>query len=1344
MPQDALTSFARFVPGVFLKELAAGGLRECPDAMVHRGAVLFADISGFTRLAERLAADPGAGAEHLSRILNARLGELLQLVDQHHGDVLKFAGDAFLAFWSDDGGELANPVLRASRCGLEMQQRVTGRASVRPVDLRVGVAAGEVVVMHLNSLGAHREIMITGRSLIQLTSIQEMIGSGEVVLTHAAWAQVDRLGVGVPLHNGAVRLHAMGADAPLSPPESSSGGQPRAELLRPYVPASILPRLQEGYADWIAELRLVTVVFVKLPGLNYTVSPAAAQEMLSIVLPPVDRYGGSVDSISSDDKGITILVTFGLPPLAHEDDALRAVSAALAVEEELRHREVFGSLGVATGQAFCGLLGTHERVQYTVLGDVVNRASRLMVASSDGVLCDSATRDSVGDRVSFVSYPAIQVKGTSGPVAVFKPAGTIGGRRPQDVPIIGRTAERDALRAYRARLLENGRAAAVLIVGDAGIGKSRLVDEFSAETAGLRVPVLRATAEAIDAATPYHSWRAIFSQLLDLSPVGQGHSEQGQGNLERMSGDETIGPLLPLLNPILGLDLPETSLTGQMDAELRARNLQSLLLNILNGGLVEPTVMLFEDVHWLDSASWELLRQVRRRIERVLILMTCRPGITASRLERATELGVEVLPIQALGRAETEQLLQQRLSGARLPEGVVDLIFARAEGNPFFTEELARAVKDAGTEATHAVDGGPAKQTVEFATEALPTSLQGLIVSRVDRLPPGPQLCLKVASVIGRNFSREALQAIYPIDDDVNAVDSYLAQLQDRGLVQLDTQAVEPGLRFQHAMIQEATYGLLPIAQRQRLHRTLAEWYEVEYAADASPVYPMLVHHWRCASVDEALLRYLDLAGRQALASGAYREAVAYLTEARELGSDQRVEPEGASNRLLWGERERQIAEAYYGLGKLAESHAALERVLALLDRAVPGQRSGLLMAIGRDAGRQLLSRVRVPRLRRVRIPKPQLVEACLAYERLAELAFFLGENAQIVYAVLRNLNLAEIANAPAQTARSCAHMAALLDLVPLHSLARRYEATALRTASLAEYSITNAHVLQVVGLSNLGLGRLAHAEDYLTSGAAIFERLGHRRKWIECRSLCLTSLYHQGEFGRYAEEVERLLPLAAQSGGPQARRWFLYDQSRLEGVRGNHRRALECIDAAINLRAGSVDPSDEFRFFGLKAITHLRLGDLEAAGSATRAGLELAGSIRSLAFYTFDGFAELAEVALHLAAPGQVGLSLPAALQPEAAAALHGLSRYARLFPLAQPSAARTRGLAEWVRGRRARAVRSWRSSLQAADRLRMPYAKALTHLMMGRCLLASGTSEGDDHLRHAERILAELGCTP
>lgn len=1341
MPQDASSSFARFVPRLVLQELVHRGLPECPGAAVRQGAVLFADLSGFSRLAERLAADPDAGAEQLSRILNARLGELLRLVDSHRGDVLKFAGDAFLAFWSEEEGELAGPVLRASRCALGMQALFTETGGDDRVDLRVGVAAGEVVVMHLNSLAGHREIMITGRPLVQLTSIQTLIAPGEVVLTHPAWAQVEGLGDGVPLQNGAVRLRNVAAGTQPTVPERSDPPLPRAELLRPYVPVHILPWLVEGYADWIAELRLVSVLFVELPGLNYIVSPVAAEEMLSFVLPPLERFGGSVDNISSDDKGITILATFGLPPFAHEDDSLRAVRAALAIEEELRRREVFGSVGVATGPAFCGLLGNGKRAQYTVLGDVVNRASRLMIASSDGVLCDAATRVAVGERVTFLPYPAMKLKGVSDVVAVFKPVGA-SELRPAVGPIIGRSAEREALRAHRARLLEGGRGAAVLIRGDAGIGKSRLVDEFSAETAALGVTVLRATAEAIDAATPYHSWRTIFARILDVPALGRSVARQRYEKLERLANDPSVGPLLPLLNPLLGLDLPETPLTQQMDAELRARNLQALLLSILEKAVVEPAILLFEDVHWLDSASWGLLRQVRRRIGGVLILMTCRPGVTAARIERETDPAVELVAVRPLAREETEQLLRQRLSGASLPEGVVDLIVARAEGNPFFTEELARAVKD--VEMRAATHGGStlAHRAAHLASVALPTSLQGLIVSRVDRLPPGPQLCLKVASVIGRNFSVQALGAIYPLRDELQALDAYLTELRDRGLVQLDLGSPDAGLRFQHAVIQEATYSLLPIAQRQRLHRALTEWYEHRYASDLAPVYPVLVHHSRAAGADEMLRRYLDLAGRQALTSGAYREAVAYLIEAREVDSSRTARSDRDTDRALWGERERQIAEAYYGLGKLEESRAALKRVLALIDRPVPSGTLGLSTMIARDLTHQLASRLRIPRLRRVRSSEDELVEACLAYERLAELAFFLGENTQIIYAVLRNLNLAERAAAPAQAARSSAHMTALLDLVPLHSLARYYEAMALESAANAQHAATSAHVHQVIGLSNLGLGRLERAEEYLTRGADIFERLGHRRKWIECRSLCLTSLYHQGEFIRYAEEVERLLPQAAQSGGAQAQRWFLYDRSRLEALRGNHEAALEHIDAAISLRSGSVDPSDEFRFYGLKAITHLRLGNRESASNATRIGLELANSIRSLAFYTFDGFAELAEVALQLAPPGEGGGLPSSEPRPQPARALRGLFRYSRLFPLAQPAAERIMGLAEWRRGRRSRAVRCWRRSLAVAERLGMPYARALTHLMMGHLLTDSRTGDSVDHLAEAERILTELGC--
>ena len=1333
------STLARFVPRTVLRALEQG-LPACPSAESHHGAILFADLSGFTELAERLAHGDGGGSEELSRVLNSHLEPLIELVERWGGDVLKFAGDALLALWTVPAGDLRQPVQSAARCALAMQRRSGPQGNGEDLALRIGVAAGDVVLMHLSSTDDHREIMVAGGALVQLTSLQGLIGPGDVVLTNPAWGCLRDEAGGAPLQNGAVRLDRLDAeDSPVHRHQPSL--QPRGadeDALRPYVPTTIFPRLIAGHSEWLAEIRRLSVLFIKLPGLSHTVGPDFAQRMLSTILAAAARYGGVISGISSDDKGISILVAFGLPPMAHEDDPVRALNAAMAVQAGLHENGLLGAIGAASGTAFCGLLGSGRRVQYTVLGDVVNRASRLMTACSDGVLCDRSTHTAAGARFRFRAYPPIQVKGNSRLLEVFQPLESIGATRLPAQSLVGRTSETAVLHERVARLEERGEGGLLLVEGEAGIGKSRLVEHVCGAARSDGVAVLQAAADAMDAGTPFHAWRAILSQLLGLEQL---HDEPAvrRGRVFRiLEGDAGVHRLAPLLNPLLGLDFPETPFTRQMDPEIRARSTENLLLHVLERSLTRPTLIVLEDVHWLDSASWRLTRQAVQQSRPLLLVMTARPGDVREGVQQLVEPG-GVLMLGPLSRSETGRLLEQRLGRERVSERLLDLIHSRAEGNPFFAEQLAQALEDGDLVGALSEEGeGSAEPGAPEVV--LPESVQGVIVSRIDRLPPDPQLCLKVASVIGRAFPVAALAAVHPLGEPVEAIQDHLRHLQSRHLVEPDTAAGEAGYRFQHAITQEATYQLLPLRQRQQIHKALAEWYETEYAAEPARYYPTLVHHWRRAGAEQTLLRYLDLAGAEALASGAYREAIEYFKEAQ-----QRTEPDPATpdppvdiQRAL---RERKIAEAQYGLGRLAESRQSLKRVLAVLDRPLPESNGHLLARVAREAGLQLMHRLGGLRLARTRRSRAALVEAGLAYERLAELAFFLEENVQVLYAVLRGLNIAERAETPAQLARSCAHMSALLDIIPARPVARFYEKRALELADAADQIAARAHVYQAIGLSSIGLGIWSKAEEFVTRAADLFHGLGHRRKWIESQSLAMDIAFHTGRYDRVEQQLPDLLKIASRSGGAQAERWILHNTARQAMVRGRFHEALAAIDRAIELEAGRVDPADEVRFHSLKALALLRVKDFAAAERAAGEGMTRIGSIQSLAFYTCAGFSELAEVQLALAALGEGRTELgPSELRRRASVACGRLGRYARLFPMARPSSARVAGLVLWARGRPRRAVRAWRKSLAAAEKLDMPHDQGLAHLTLGVHAPPGETSSS--HLEAACRIFADLGA--
>src|SRR6185436_3598395 len=449
-----LDTLASYVPTLITRRLTSNSEPITTETLERFQAVaLFADISGFTRLAERLAQEGPEGAEELSHLLNSYFGQLIDLITAHGGDVVKFAGDALLALWRDEAAvSLASLTLAAAQCGLAAQQALRDfKVSGERLSLRMGVGVGDAFVEHLGGEFGLWQLMIAGEVLTQAGAAEQQAEPGQVVLSPDAWGVARDHCKGQPLPGGRLHLESVHHPQPPAPLPIFPVPLDADAALRAYIPGAILARVTAGQTAWLAELRRVTVMFVHLPNLNHTTSLAQAQNVIRVLQKTLYHYEGSVDKLSVDEKGVSLVAAFGLPPLAHEDDATRAVQASLTMQAELRKLGWPSAIGVSTGRAFCGSVGNERRREYTMIGDAVNLAARLMQAAAGGILCDAVTYQAAQTELAFDSLPAITVKGKAEPIAIYHPhAETTAAsrlmdlrvRRASQTAIVGRVAER--------------------------------------------------------------------------------------------------------------------------------------------------------------------------------------------------------------------------------------------------------------------------------------------------------------------------------------------------------------------------------------------------------------------------------------------------------------------------------------------------------------------------------------------------------------------------------------------------------------------------------------------------------------------------------------------------------------------------------------------------------------------------------------------------------------------------------------------------------------------------------------------------------------------------------------
>ena len=911
------------------------------QTLPHRtsGAALFADISGFTPLTAALAQElgPQRGAEELARLLNQVYSALVAEVHRYGGSVIGFSGDA-ITCWIDEaspssatpapaspprsgGSVTANPGpapagLRAIACALAMQDAMAQFGSIATptgttfsLAIKVAVVTGPVRRLLVGDPQIQNLEVIAGRTLDLLARAEHHARPGEVVagadVIDPASGQIAVAGWRTDAETGQRMAVVSRLAEPVPPapwPDLPLDGLPDTRC-RPWLLPEVYQRICGGTGQFLAELRPTAMLFLSFTGLDYDHDDRAGEKLdayVRWVQAEIQRYEGALLEVIVGDKGSYLLAAFGAP-LAHHDDEVRAVSAALALQSTPPEFEFITAvqIGVSQGQMRAGAYGSTTRRTYGLQGDKVNLAARLMQAATDGLLCDEAIYQAAHARLVFDPLPAIHVKGKVEPVAVYRPTGEKRHLTRSRARLIGRTAERVLLRE-RLQNVIHGTSSTVIVQGEAGIGKSRLVAALRQQAEAMQVVTLSLAGDAAEKTTPFYAWRDVFRTLCDLDPHAD-LDEQHRRLTDLLQRQPELLQLAPLLNPVLSLALADTEATASLTGQVRTDRTCDLLVTLLQHSFAQaPKAIFVENAQDLDTASWTLTLAVSRHLPSLLLVVATRPlseplpaGYT--QLQRADHF--HTLSLKAMTPDEAYLLACEHLGVAGLPQPLVELLH-KAAGNPSVIEELIYQLRDDGY--VTVVDGTcHVVAAADLEDVAFPTTAQGVIISRIDRLSPSEQLTLKVASVIGRVFSRQTLYDVFPVASDKPHLDKHLQTLERLDLIVRD--GPQTAYTFKNLLVQEAAYNSMLYAQRRQLHRLVAEWYERTFDGDAdsarpadggdplAPHYTILAHHWRQADDPARAIDYLEKAGQQALRDGAYREAERLFEESLELDASSGV-----------------------------------------------------------------------------------------------------------------------------------------------------------------------------------------------------------------------------------------------------------------------------------------------------------------------------------------------------------------------------------------------------------------------------------------------------------------------
>jgi len=891
---------------------------------------------------------------------------------------------------------------------------------------------------------------------------------------------------------------------------------------------------------------------------------------------------------------------------------------------------------------------------------------------------------------------------------------------------------------------------------------------------------------AIDKSTPYHAWRPIFKQIFELDRLPADTELRRSQLLARL---ETIflppdGPaqaqdepdstelpwwqLAPLLNVVLPLDWPENEITAQMDGKVRADNTQALLIRILQSVAYQgrlsgnPYLMILEDTHWLDSASWSLTLRAAQQVEPVMLVIVTRPPtapIPAEYTELSNMAQTQRIVLNSLSPADTLALVCQRLGVKSMPEPLANLIQTKSDGNPFFCEELVYALRDANLISVVNGECRIAPEANNFQDLYLPDTIQGVITSRIDRLTPAQQLTVKVASVIGRIFEFKTLHAIHPIEADKNNLPTYLNTLGSLDITILETPAPDLAYIFKHIITQEVAYNMMLFSQRRELHRAVARWYEESFRDDYSPFYPLLAHHWRAANDPAKAIEYLEQAGEAALRNYVNEEAVEFFSEAINLAQQMagrpghETSPNGSSpltaavHRLRRARWELRLGQAYVNWVKFVEGRTHLEQGLALLGYPLPPTQIGLAAGLLGQIFKRFVYRLWAGRQAAL---KPALLDAARAYEGLTAVYYFANDTPRSLYAALRSLNLAEAAGPSPELARGYASVGVIFSFIPLHRLAGAYCRRALELAKQFDNLPALAWVSLLAGVYYAGVGHWGQAETLLEQVMDISERLGDRSRWADGLSNLAMIPYFKGQLSQSAQLFDDLAAAAFRRNDTHNEAWALRGQVYCLLPQGKWTEAMVSLNT-LQLLLGEnghvVDEALNIDLHGLLALIHLRQDEPDLALAAADQAMTLICKTSPTSYLSLPGYAGVAETYLtlwekQLLSESQNPKSKIQNPKSAARRACKALRSYARVFPIGRPRAYLWQGLFEWLSGRPYLARDLWAKSLAAAQQLDMPYAQGLAHYELGRHLSPHDPARAE-HLAQAEAIFSRLGAT-
>lgn len=1292
-----------------LEQLGSEAARDdiCKNVEVT-AAVLIADVSGFTALTATLEARYGVrGADILSATMDRLIGGLAEIAESHGGLVVDFIGDAIHAIWIvSDAQTLDQARVASAEAAKAMLSYAAATAENQlTTPIRIGIACGSVQLAMIGGLGGRWERLSLGPALLKAgDAVAQAPTSCCLIGCDPGWGNTA----------GQINAEKSGENWWLLRNNPDSLPSPQQNI-----------KTQSNAIDaiaWTAELRLVTVMFCRLVPADEMahVSIERVHRLARITQQVIEQHGGLIDKIHADDKGISVVIAFGIQGGQGDGDrsidggtALRCVLAALDLRRALADLGTDAAIGIATGKVRIGVGDTQQGSCHTMYGNAVNFAARCMQACRDEILCDDVTRVASAASVNFFTPEARQLKGLEGGGPIFGVSGVKEERDAVLVSDISKIAGRRREQAAISIFLDSeapDRPRTMIIEGVDGSGKSRLVG-FAIEQASRRKldPVI-CRANLLGTKSPLSAWREPMTILLRRY-ARSNNLTLGEAQTALVVAAGGTADEVALVRSLFARESGATlSIDSEGDAGT-AKRLRSGVAAALIGE--EPRLIILEDAHWLDDTSLALARDLIRLLPDLSMIFATRKPVSIA-LTKAAGTDVVALSLANLDRGECAELAIGLLGSFEAKHPFVDWLHARSGGNPMFCRALIALLPEDFLNTALSTPGAWRKAKASLESADMPATIEGALLVRFTNLPPTQLGLLKAASVTADHFTTAMLIAL-GTPSSPEQIDLDLAALVEAGILTSAGSPERPAWRFSEPLTRDVIYNSLPKQLLTQLHRRAADYLQRPSDGASKGEAAQIAHHWLEGEMPAKAFSPLRKAGTEAKQAGAYATASTLWKTALDLIDTNRagVRGNGPYRRAVLN---RDLAFVSWRLGEPGQTIAYCYASMEGLWRGAPTTQTGWKAMLARETlalGWQILDPLRRDQTRqsaeerlkdRLRLGNSvRLIEAfyfsvgalpaatmalfaARTAERLGENAFAARPYGFLGYlAGTRGLNRTALflfnrSRKQCIVEKDWASLAQSVNGEAMHHLSNGRWKIAIRrsrfVAALSHKRNRNADIASPTAFVGLG---------YLMAGE--FKQMRSAFEKVEAFAFAKSNdhhlLFHRSGFGQIelAEGRPEVAEVLLTNGQALARR-----------VRDLHSSLI---------------------VEGLLAVAKLRLEKVDELAAACDALITQAERTPMINFGSWYGFAAIAEAVVGVFAergPGKDGEN-----QIRAKRALTLLYQFSQLYPVAIPLSSLFSGQYAMLCGRSDQAIKRWQAGIRMAEAAEMKYDLARLYAALG-----------------------------